>query len=121
MQAANPGVVPTKLKIGQKLVIPAGGKTMENPGSASTMSADASATYTVKSGDSLMKIAKAHGTTVKAIQSANNLSTTKIHVGQKLKLPTKAQPAPSPAAVPVESASAPVAPATSAPVAPPAH
>jgi LysM repeat protein len=62
-------------------------------------------TYTVKSGDSLTKIAKAHGTTVKAIESENNLSTTKIKVGQKLKIPAKAEAA---------------APAAPAPVPPPA-
>jgi len=50
LQTANPGVVPTKLKIGQKLVIPAGGKVSAE--TASPMSAEASGTasYTVKKG-----------------------------------------------------------------------
>jgi LysM repeat protein len=69
----------------------------------------------VKSGDTLTKIAKAHGTTVRAIKAANNLTTNKISVGKKLKLPSKAE-APAPAATaPVEPA--PLAPA---PVTPPA-
>ena len=60
-------------------------------------------TYVVKSGDTLTKIAKAHGTTVKAIEAASDLSTTKIKVGQKLKIPAKAEaaaPAPAPVAAP---------------------
>jgi LysM repeat protein len=121
LQAANPGVVPTKLKIGQKLVIPAGGKTAPEMG-ANPLTTDSTATYTVKSGDTLTKIAKAHGTTVKAIQTANNLTTTKIHVGQKLKIPSKAPAAPvTPAPAPVEPNTPPVAPMTTpqAPAAPP--
>ena len=43
-----------------------------------------------KSGDNLLKIAKANGTTVKALRSANALKTDRITVGQKLKLPAKA-------------------------------
>ena len=56
-------------------------------------------TYVVKSGDSLSKIAKIHGTTVKALRAANNLKTDQIKVGQKLKIPAKgAAPEPPPAA-----------------------
>jgi LysM repeat protein len=62
----------------------------------------------VKSGDSLTKIAKAHGTTVKAIKAENNLNTDHLKVGQKLKIPAKAEaaapvapmPAPAPAGTP---------------------
>ena len=46
-------------------------------------------TYIVKSGDTLTKIAKQYGTTVKAIEAENNLTTTRIKVGQKLKIPAK--------------------------------
>ena len=49
--------------------------------------------YVVKSGDTLTQIAKRHGTTVKAIEAENNLTTTKIKVGQKLKIPAKAEAA----------------------------
>jgi LysM repeat protein len=44
-------------------------------------------TYTVKSGDNLLKIAGQHHTTVKALRSANSLTTDRITVGQKLKIP----------------------------------
>lgn len=45
--------------------------------------------YTVKSGDTLEKIAIAHSTTVKALKELNNLSTDRINIGRKLKLPSK--------------------------------
>jgi LysM repeat protein len=120
LEAANPGVVPTKLKVGQKLTLPAGGK-LSADATSPTMSADETGTssYTVKSGDTLHKIAKAHGTTVKAIEAANGLSTTKIKVGQKLKSPSKAEAA-APAAAPVDTTPAPPVPTmTPAPMTPP--
>jgi len=43
--------------------------------------------YVVRKGDSLWKIAHRHQTTTKAIQSLNQLSTTKLAIGQVLLLP----------------------------------
>jgi len=43
-------------------------------------------THVVKSGDSLWNLARHYGTTTKNIQRLNNLSTTKLHVGQILKI-----------------------------------
>lgn len=43
--------------------------------------------YVVKSGDTLTRIAKTHGTTIKALKSANNLASDKILAGEKLKVP----------------------------------
>ena len=64
--------------VGQKL----------NVSSAKSTSATStpSATYTVKSGDSLWKIASANGTTVNQLKSLNNLSSDLIYAGQQLKL-----------------------------------
>lgn len=47
-------------------------------------------TYTVKSGDTLERLARKNGTTVEAIQKANSMSkgTTRIAIGQKIKIPT---------------------------------
>lgn len=42
----------------------------------------------VKRGDALEKIARNNGTTIEAIKKANNLSSTKLSVGQVLKVPT---------------------------------
>jgi len=97
IEAANPGVIPTKLKIGQKLVIPGGAVAPALVAPDSTGVTSSSQTYVVKSGDSLTKIAKAHGTTVKAIQAENNLVTTSIKAGQKLKIPVKAAAVAAPA------------------------
>ncbi|MBC8003308.1 MAG: LysM peptidoglycan-binding domain-containing protein [Opitutaceae bacterium] len=96
---ANPGLVPTKLKIGQKIQVPA---SAESP-TAMPLGADFGAasaapeftTYVVKSGDTLTRVAKVNGTTLKAVRSLNGLKTDQIKVGQKLKLPApKAAPAP---------------------------
>ncbi len=43
--------------------------------------------HVVRSGDSLWIIAKRYGTTTKKIQELNNLSTTRLHIGQVLKIP----------------------------------
>jgi LysM repeat protein len=43
--------------------------------------------HVVKAGDTLARIARAHGTTVKAIETANGLASDRIAVGTKLKLP----------------------------------
>ena len=98
IEAANPGVDSARLKVGQKLVIPAASNAAE-PAGETTGSTGATAgqqIYIVKSGDTLAKIAKHYGTTVKAIESENGLSTTRIKVGEKLKIPAKAEsPAPS--------------------------
>jgi LysM repeat protein len=113
IEAANPGVVPTKLKIGQKLVIPAGGGAAALTAAMDSTSVSAGGdVYVVKSGDTLTKIAQAHGSTVKAIQSANNLATTKINVGQKLKIPAKAAAAAPAVAAPEPAPVAPAMPAT---------
>ncbi len=109
IEAANPGVVPTKLKIGQKLQVPAGGAGSSASGSATSgslapMTSEGGEVYVVKSGDTLSKIAKAHGTSVRAVQTANDLRTFKIKVGQKLKMPgAAATPTPIPAPEPAPS------------------
>jgi peptidoglycan DL-endopeptidase LytE len=45
--------------------------------------------YVVRTGDTLIRIASSHGTTVSALKSANNLKSNTIQVGQKLKLSSK--------------------------------
>jgi LysM repeat protein len=112
IEAANPGVDARKLRIGQKLLIPS--KTVTSGGSASTSSehatspADSTSTsYTVKSGDTLARIAKNHGVSVKALKAANGLKLDAIKVGAKLRIPSKAPAAPAAPAVD-HSAPAPV-------------
>ncbi len=117
LEAANPGVDSKKLKIKQKLTIPAAAKSAEVAPASATGAADAGGeTYTVKSGDNLIKIAKKHGVSVKALKAANNLTTDHIKVGEKLKIPAKteaAAPAPAP-----ETTAAPALPPVSSPATP---
>lgn len=105
MQDANPGVDSTRLKIGQKLNVPSAvpreTAVVESAGGGET-------TYTVRSGDTLMKIAKQYGTTYKAIKAANGLTTDRIRVGQKLRIPVKeAAPVVTPVVEPVPAATVP--------------
>lgn len=111
--AANPGVDAARLKIGQKIQIPtpqaasteqAGNKDGAAKGGEAKGEKSAlgsSGDYAVKAGDSLIKIAKSHGVSLKALKSANGLRTDRIHAGQKLKIPAVA------AAAPKETAAAP--------------
>lgn len=55
--------------------------------SASSAAGHPETLYVVKSGDTLSHIARAHGTTVKALKAANGLETDLILVGAKLKIP----------------------------------
>ena len=43
--------------------------------------------HVVSAGDTLLRIARAHGTTVKALEAANGLDSDHISVGAKLRLP----------------------------------
>jgi len=119
IEAANPNIDPAKLKVGQKLSIPGATGAAE---SATDMTGSAGAgngedIYIVKSGDTLSKIAKHYGLSFKAIESENGLSTTRIKVGQKLKIPAKAEaaPVPSTAPEPAPAAAPPAASTTPAP------
>lgn len=89
LQDANPGVDLAKLKIGQKLQIPAPSSAVE-PSSSSGRTADGLAIHTVRGGENLSRIAKRYGVTVKEIRTVNGLKSNDIKVGQKLKIPSLA-------------------------------
>lgn len=89
---ANPGINPNRLKIGDKVKIPAPktpGVASLNGIAAPAAAADGVKTYKVKSGDNLGKIGKQFGVTAKQLRAANNLKTDQIKVGQTLKIPVK--------------------------------
>ena len=63
--------------------------------SSSGSSAATATTYTVKSGDTLSKIARTYSMTVSQIKSLNDLTSDLIYVGQKLKISKEASDLPS--------------------------
>jgi N-acetylmuramoyl-L-alanine amidase len=81
LKAVN-GLTSDMIRVGQKLTIPSGGKATSPGGQSSS--------YTVRSGDSLYKIANAHGVTVASLKQANGLTTDNIFVGQVLTIPSGA-------------------------------
>lgn len=54
---------------------------------ATTTNSNQAEVYIVQSGDSLEKIAKKHQTSIQAITQFNQLKSSKIWVGQKIKIP----------------------------------
>lgn len=80
------------LKIGQQIKIPTEGGTATvdtvTPDSYQPTSlTTGSQTYTVRSGDSLSRIARNFGTTVRAIKAANGKSSDVIRIGETLVIP----------------------------------
>ncbi len=100
LKAANHIKGDVVLHTGQKLVIPMSKTLVAKNGEShdiSTASLSASPTtsvkthrhyYTVTKGDTLKYIAKKFNVTPSAIEDANNLSGTKLAVGEKLRIPS---------------------------------
>ncbi len=83
IQQAN-GLATSTIRVGQELKVPqvdAGGHTQDGP-------VVATATYRVRRGDNLWRIARSHGTSTSSIQRANGLRSSSIKPGQVLKIPT---------------------------------
>lgn len=91
IEQANPSVVPTRMQIGQKIIIPAPAPVTA-PASSVAPLVDEGSTYTVKSGDTLGHIALQHKVKIAELKALNGLSTDLIRIGQKLKLPAAALP-----------------------------
>ncbi|MSB44926.1 LysM peptidoglycan-binding domain-containing protein [Lactobacillus ruminis] len=82
--------------IGQKLVIGQKKSTVQQQqGKKEPQQTTSNETYTVKSGDSLWKIATNHNMSVYQLKNLNKLSNDMIFVGQKLVVSEKKQSAPS--------------------------
>jgi len=132
--AANPGLKPDRIRVGQKLKLPGAaapapavakaavpeakpaakdGKVMPAaapaPAAANTKAPVKTKSgfvayegptkgYTVKSGDSLGKIAMESGISIRALKALNGLQKDNLRTGQKLKVPAEKQVAAKPAA-----------------------
>ena len=99
------GIVnPSRIYIGQQLVITsATGTPAANPAATAVPSEPAPAqpgegfAYTVRAGDTLLRIAANYGTTISLIMAANNMiSSHWIFVGQQLWIPSGSTPVPAP-------------------------
>jgi membrane-bound lytic murein transglycosylase D len=89
------------IRPGQRLKIP-DGASYSAPVRSAAGSAPIASTHTVRSGDTLYDIARAHGVTATALRRANGLSTSRIYPGKVLRIP-----APVDKAAPARTASAP--------------
>ena len=63
------------------------GQVLKLPTTSSETPSSNTVDYTVKSGDSLYKIANQYNVTVDAIKRANNLTTNTLQIGQVLRIP----------------------------------
>lgn len=88
IEALNPGVDPRRLQVGQTLLIPPPRPKAAAAAAGSTP--DSGEVYTVKSGDTLLRISRQFGTTPREIRALNGLKSDRILVGQKLKIPARA-------------------------------
>src|SRR4051812_28756836 len=97
LQKANPNVDASKLHVGTKIKIPVKESSAVATGDSGVASAGTGdgKVYTVKPGDTLSRIARQHGVTAGAIRTANNMKTTRVNVGQKLKIPAGGEAAPA--------------------------
>ncbi|SJZ77271.1 LysM peptidoglycan-binding domain-containing protein [Garciella nitratireducens] len=81
IQAANPGVDPNRLQIGQKICIPIAPAPAPCP--------QGSFAYTIKAGDTLYALANRYNTTVNAILALNpGIDPRYLRIGQVICIPT---------------------------------
>jgi LysM repeat protein len=92
------------LQVGQDLTIyPSEGSNQEQQSLVVEKETQRNSYYTVKSGDSLYKIAQEHDMTVEELKSLNALTSNTIGVGQQLTVRSKSTPPPSVADEDIES------------------
>lgn len=98
LAAANRLAVNGTLRIGQRLSIPGGQATTRRTVKTSRTSAAGSnrITYVVRSGDTVSGIAAKHGISQTMLIKINNLRSTTIRAGQRLRVPGSAAAATSP-------------------------
>jgi LysM repeat protein len=84
LEAANPGVNPSNLQIGQVIQL-----------------SQSASTYTIVAGDTFSSIAAKLGTTVAALEAANpNVSPSDLQIGTQITIPSSSVPTPAPSPQP---------------------
>lgn len=84
------------LRVGQVLVIPGRTISMSSFSSNDAPTANAtSRTYEIRPGDTLGKIAQAHGTTVRELKAFNRLTSDMVRAGSRLAIPETAPVSPA--------------------------
>lgn len=91
LREANPRVSPSKLRVGQRIIIPTGGVVAAREASAAEdrraeIRRSVSTTHTVRSGETLSEIAERYHVSVSQLKSWNGLRSNNIRVGQKLRV-----------------------------------
>jgi len=88
LRAANGNVNPRRIQIGQQLVVPRSGaqttRVASSASQSSTRAAPGQATVTVRRGDTLWSLARRHGVSTTDLMRWNNLSSSRIHPGDRL-------------------------------------
>ncbi len=91
LQKINNGLSPQGLAVGQEIFVSANKNTLtaKNDTKQKQQTSVKSKTYTVKQGDTLYSIAKAHGYSVAELKSHNKNLTTSLSIGQNITIPAK--------------------------------
>lgn len=88
LQNLNNGISPQGLSVGKKLAV----SGIPAPQAKTLGRHETAKTYSVQKGDTLYSIAKRHGMSVEELQAYNKGLTTSLSIGQKIKIPSSAQP-----------------------------
>ena len=105
VRAANSGVNPRRLRIGQRLIIPRAGKLPRYASAPTTVRRSTTqttvqpqrpdgpyVTYRVQSGDSLWVIAKRYDVTARDLMRWNGLTTSRIYPGDEVRIYVESSP-----------------------------
>ncbi|WP_353096184.1 LysM domain-containing protein, partial [Tissierella praeacuta] len=89
--AINPGINPNNLQVGQRICIPRTSGTPTPPPTPTCPTGSFS--YTIKSGDTLYKLAITYNTTVEAIMAINpGINPNNLQIGQVICIPSTPTP-----------------------------
>ncbi len=93
LTAANPGVDPRRMSVGQRLALPSGSTQAARPqAGAASVQASAGRQHAVAEGDNFWSVARRYDVSVAALTKANpGVDPTRLRVGQTLAIPVPGQ------------------------------